>query len=60
MPQHPMPDVIPVVKLSVHVGQPVHPDVVEQAAGPNQVELETDSVRASSCSAIPRTITQWV
>jgi hypothetical protein len=39
MPEHPMADVIPVVKLSGLVVQPVHPDVVQQAARSNQVDV---------------------
>ena len=38
-----MPDVIRVVKLSGLVVQPVHPDIVQQAPGPRQVNVQVST-----------------
>jgi hypothetical protein len=39
VPEHPVANVIRVVKLAGRVVQPVHPDVVQQAAGPHQANV---------------------
>ena len=43
MPEHSMPDVIRVVKLSGLVVQPVHPDVVQEASGAHQVSVQVST-----------------
>lgn len=43
MPEQPVTDVIRMVELPGVVVQPVHPDVVQQATGPHQVNVEIEA-----------------
>ena len=61
--EDPVADVVRAVEASRLVVQPVHADVMQQGAGPRQVDVDLSWLAPSrewSCSAMPHTIRQCV